>query len=1201
MLPTMLASIFRADEGAAGQRKQPADAEGVPLPRGPAPLPVIGNLCDLTGLAGGGKDIPGHPDGGLHMHIPRLVSEYGGLFTLEIPSGLVGLPLQKLGGPTAVVADPDLLGEMFRRPEVFQKRLFKHSALRKGVAGQGLFTTDDDEPIHDQAARILLPAFSMKGMQEYFSIILDTTETLVQQFNRRGGAGAIDLHPLLSCYTFDIIGRVGFGHDFRSLTEPCRFLDLFTEFSEARLRLNGGVGGSFAPTKLVAGMMSGEIAHLQRIQGQIAEEIQALIAAKKQSCTGGGGGGSGGCPFSGAASADPSGCPFAAAAGGEGGRAVKDMAARMLTVPDPETGEMLPSDNVVSQAATFLVAGHDSTSTAITMLLYHVASNPDVEEKVYNEVMSIVGHGPITWEALGRMKYCTQVVKENLRLFAPAPNFVKSSPPDEEVSLGPYRIPPGTSLFCSIWGLHRNPKVYPDPLRFDPDRWSDENAAGRSPYAWLPFSYGKRACIGQQLSLIEQRVCLATLCRRFHLRVDPATRLSVTAPLFLDPQGILLKCVPRGADVERPPPSAPAVAAAASARVHDVREVEELRGKRLVVLFGSNMGTCEDLADRAASTGQRIGMVVEKHPMDRLASGLQLPKGADGATIVVTSVYNGQPPDNARRFSEWVDSPSAQAAVAGARFGVFGCGNRQWAATYMKFPRRVQERLESLGAESMIPLGEGDVDGGEAEFSFVRWLVSASVALMRAHGAQIPESIKESMYPKPPVYEVLLKLGATADDIPIEVARANAEESKQRALNSFLAGNRAFLANVTSNRELLTAPGRSTRHIEVELPEGTSYLAGDHLGVVGANPDDVVLAYMDQLGLAHDAVVRLELEEGQSLSTVPLGRQVSAFVALARHFELQQPASRPQLHALAKLAADAAEAEHLRALAEYGRGNTGELPEGCPDEYERHVLRPRRTILEILREHPSVNAPAGVVLGMLPPMKPRYYSISSSPKVSPRTATISVSVVQGRSPTGRLHLGLCSTCLRSQTGQTPYPPTVMPRRPLGPSGLGVPLVAFVKDTGSSFRLPAGDVPVIMVGPGTGVAPMRGFIQDRVADGRSENVLFFGCRDESDYIYRNELEAWEKEGCLKLFVAFSRKQGTPKTYVQDIISQEAALVAEHARRGGYIYICGDASKMAPDVKATFARVLTEAGLGDDCVEKMMAEGRYCEDVWAAQSI
>ena len=111
----------------------------------------------------------------------------------------------------------------------------------------------------------------------------------------------------------------------------------------------------------------------------------------------------------------------------------------------------------------------------------------------------------------------------------------------------------------------------------------------------------------------------------------------------------------------------------------------------------------------------------------------------------------------------------------------------------------------------------------------------------------------------------------------------------------------------------------------------------------------------------------------------------------------------------------------------------------------------------------------------------------------------------------------------------------------------------------------------MVGPGTGVAPMRGFIQDRVADGRRENVLFFGCRDESDYLFKDELQAWEADGSLKLFVAFSRKEGTPKTYVQHLVEQEKALMVELVMKGAHVYVCGDASKMAPDVKATVARL------------------------------
>jgi cytochrome P450/NADPH-cytochrome P450 reductase len=1195
----MWSSIFRPEERTAAPGEEAAGADGIPIPSGPAPLPIIGNLRDLTGPTN--QDIPGHPDSGLHMHLPRLVAEYGGFFTIKIPSGMLGAPVNKFGDTTAVLADPDLLGEMFDRHGDFQKRLMKFTPVRAGLGGTGLFTTDDDEPIHDQAARVLLPAFSMKGMQEYFTIIMETTETLTQQFVERCAAGPVELHPVLSCYTLDIIGKVGFGQDFGSLTGPCRFLDLFSEFAETQVSMAsglGGFGGSFKPTKIMAGIAKGDVANLKRITGQILEEVQAVIAAKKQSLFGDGGEEASGCPLSGAAPAG--GCPFAAAGGG-----VKDMATRMFTVADPETGEKLPEENIINQVSTFLVAGHDSTSTAITMLLYHVALDPLVEERVYEEVMSVVGHGPITWEALGRMKYCTQVVKENLRLFPPAPHFVKTSPPDQAVKLGPYLVPAGTTFVCSTWGLHRNPKVYPDPLKFDPDRWSDENAATRSPYAWLPFSYGKRGCIGQQLSLIEQRVCLATLCRKFHLRVDPSSKVTVTTPLFLDPQGIFLRCVPRGEGVERPLPSAPPLATAAPSQAGDIGEVEELKGKRLVVLYGSNMGTCEDFADRAAASGSGLGMAVEKHPLDKVASGLPLPKGADGVVIVVTSVYNGQPPDNARRFSEWLDSSDAQAALEGVRFGVFGCGNKQWAATFMKFPRKVQERLEDAGGKPMVPMGEGDMDGGEAEFSFVRWLVSVSVALLQAHGAQIPDSIKESMYPRSPVYEVYQKLDFKADDLKTEDVDAILQYGRRQAMKSFLSGNKAFPAEVTCNRELLTAQaqGRSTRHIEVKLPEGTSYTAGDHLGVLGANPDEVVFAYMDQLGLPHDAVLRLEMEEGESVSTVALGKKMPAFSTLAFHFELQQPASRPQLYALSKLASDPKEAEHLRGLAEYGRDNSGEATPtgGGADEYERYVLKGRRTLLEVLQEHPSVKVSAGAVLGMLPPNKPRYYSISSSPKHSPGTVTVSVSVVQGPSPTGRRHLGLCSNYLKGQACQKRFPPTVMPSKPLGPKGKGMAVFTFVKDTGSSFRLPAADVPVIMVGPGTGVAPMRGFIQDRVADGRTQNVLFFGCRDDSDYIYRDELEAWEKAGSLKLFVAFSRKEGTPKTYVQNLISQQAALVADYIGKGAYFYVCGDASKMAPDVKATVSRVLTEAGLGNDCVEKMSAEGKYCEDVWAAQSI
>jgi len=189
-------------------------------------------------------------------------------------------------------------------------------------------------------------------------------------------------------------------------------------------------------------------------------------------------------------------------------------------------------------------------------------------------------------------------------------------------------------------------------------------------------------------------------------------------------------------------------------------------------------------------------------------------------------------------------------------------------------------------------------------------------------------------------------------------------------------------------------------------------------------------------------------------------------------------------------------------------------------------------------------------------------------------------------------MGVCSNHLKEQ-----------PR--LRPASVGLPadadnympLILFVKDSGDLFRLPEHNVPVIMVGPGTGVAPMRGFLQERAAQGAKENVLFFGCRDCHELLYQSELEDLETSGYLKLFVALSREPSVPKTYVQNLIEQEADLVVDYLQRGAHIYVCGDASQMALEVRATFQRIAEKIGIGETCVETMVKQGRYCEDVWS----
>src|SRR5262249_35247910 len=168
----------------------------------------------------------------------------------------------------------------------------------------------------------------------------------------------------------------------------------------------------------------------------------------------------------------------------------------------------------------------------------------------------------------------------------------------------------------------------------------------------------------------------------------------------------------------------------------------------------------------------------------------------------------------------------------------------------------------------------------------------------------------------------------------------------------------------------------------------------------------------------------------------------------------------------------------------------------------------------------------------------------------------------------------------------------------------------VKDTKSAFRLPEDpSTPIVMVGPGTGLAPFRGFLQERAAlraQGRrvAPSLLFFGCRNpEQDFLYADELRALLGDAIPDLHVAFSRVPGSRKTYVQDLILDRRDAVWKMIQDGAVIYVCGDASRMAPDVRRAFAAVYADkAGSGEAAgeawIDRMSAEGRYLVDVWAA---
>jgi cytochrome P450 / NADPH-cytochrome P450 reductase len=227
---------------------------------------------------------------------------------------------------------------------------------------------------------------------------------------------------------------------------------------------------------------------------------------------------------------------------------------------------------------------------------------------------------------------------------------------------------------------------------------------------------------------------------------------------------------------------------------------------------------------------------------------------------------------------------------------------------------------------------------------------------------------------------------------------------------------------------------------------------------------------------------------------------------------------------------------------------------------------------------------------MLSLLAPRYYSISSSPSVDASRCSVTVGVVEGPASSGRgIYKGICSNYLAGRRA-------------------GETIHATVRETRAGFRLPDDPaVPIIMVGPGTGLAPFRGFLQERAAlktrgAKLGLGLLFFGCRHpDQDFIYGDELKASAADGIVELHTAFSRAEG-PKTYVQHLVAAQKDRVWSLIEQGAITYVCGDGGKMEPDVKAALVAIYRErtgadADAGLRWIEDLGAKNRYVLDVWA----
>jgi sulfite reductase (NADPH) flavoprotein alpha-component len=367
-----------------------------------------------------------------------------------------------------------------------------------------------------------------------------------------------------------------------------------------------------------------------------------------------------------------------------------------------------------------------------------------------------------------------------------------------------------------------------------------------------------------------------------------------------------------------------------------------------------------------------------------------------------------------------------------------------------------------------------------------------------------------------------------------------------------------FPARLLENRLLTSASSaKEVRHFAISLEgSGLNYEVGDALGVLPTNCPALVSEILAALGC-----------DGEEGVKAPDGGETSFRNALLRHYQITQTAS-SLLEEIAERA-QSAELKHLLA------------PENKL-ALEKHLHG--REVIDFLTAHPLARFTPPEFVVLLRKLNPRLYSIASSPKAHPDEVHLCVGSVRYETH-GRARKGVCSTFLADRVEA------------------GTPLPVFVQ-TSHGFRLPAsGDVPIIMVGPGTGIAPFRAFLEERrAAAARGRNWLFFGDQKRTtDFLYRDELETMFKDGVLtKLDLAFSRDQ-SEKIYVQHRMLEHAKELWAWLQDGAHFYVCGDAKRMAKDVDAALHDVAVRGGeltieQAVEFVAKLKTEKRYQRDVY-----
>uniref|UniRef100_A0A8D0MU69 Methionine synthase reductase n=1 Tax=Sus scrofa TaxID=9823 RepID=A0A8D0MU69_PIG len=692
--------------------------------------------------------------------------------------------------------------------------------------------------------------------------------------------------------------------------------------------------------------------------------------------------------------------------------------------------------------------------------------------------------------------------------------------------------------------------------------------------------------------------------------------------------------------------------------------------RRFLLLYATQRGQAKAIAEEICEKADAHGFSADLHCISE-SDKYDLRTEAAPLVVVVSTTGNGDPPDTARKFVKAIQDKTLPGdLLAHLRYGLLGLGDSEY-TYFCNGGKIIDKRLQELGAQHFYDTGHAD-DCVGLELVVEPWINGLWAALEKhfasRRGNEMNGTVAMASNPSlssepvtPEVSHIDSQVGLLRLD---DSGRRDSEVSEQNVVNR--GPSSVWIADFESSltqsapplsQASLNIPASPPEYLQVDLQEALgqeesrapvtsvdpvfhvpiskavqlttndavkttllieldisktdfSYQPGDAFSVICPNSDSEVERLLQRLQLAdrreHRVFLKIKADtkkKGAALPQhVPEGRSLQFLFTWC--LEIRAVPKKAFLRALAEHSSDGAERRRLQELC--SRQGTA--------DYNRLVRDARACLLDLLLAFPSCQPPLSLLLEHLPKLQPRPYSCASSSLSHPGKLHFIFNIVEFSShTTAEVRRGVCTGWLA-----TLVEPILQPNARADGEKAPAPKIYIAPRTANSFHLPGEpSAPVIMVGPGTGIAPFIGFLQHREklqehhpAGHFGATWLFFGCRHKDrDYLFRDELRHFLKCGILThLKVSCSREapageeEEAPAKYVQDSIQRHGQQVARALlQERGYVYVCGDAKNMAKDVNDTLVDIISkEVGGGKLEAMKMLAtlkeEKRYLQDIW-----